>query len=376
MCRLMFIIGATNTMNIKRFMMAAVNPMSVGNKDGFGYTAIRRTGDIFTERWLNNEEAFIRKSQQELELENMLGPFVKGSIQHTQQGTIDFSDVTSVMIHTRYATCGKGLDNVHPFVDNNNEISVVHNGVISNHAEFNKLNSTCDSEVLLTEYINRQIQYDQTQLEDLTNELKGYWAIGTTAIDNDGVRFIDIHRNNGSATLYLAFIEELGGIVICTRDTIINDTLKTLNWNRDITTYEVVQFVATRFNAIDGSVMLQHSWTPEVKTTSKTSYTARVNTSNTTFSIVSNKTFNTDKSEPSSLSKSLPLIYSNEDNYIDVKEEDCVGVLDDDYTEIELIQKLEVVEQALQSDELNELYSLPMNELNDALDKIINERGL
>ena len=264
MCRLMFIIGAKESDKIQPFMIKAKKHLSKGNTDGLGYTAIKGDGSIFTERWLDNDEALEEVfTEDDNTMVEELGDFLDadGSMfPYTQQGQVDFSDVRTVMLHTRFATCGKGIDNVHPFVDDTGETAIVHNGVINNHLTFSKLNSTCDSEVLLTEYMRLGVSADVSKLEELSNSLKGYWAVGSTSKDQDGTRVLDIYRSNGSATLFGLYVKQLGAMVFSTKVDIIIQTMKDMNWRQDNTIFEVNPYVATRFNGVTGKVMEVYKW--------------------------------------------------------------------------------------------------------------------
>lgn len=265
----MIVLGSKKPQATRQFMEAILEPMSRQNSDGMGYTAIRKNGSMFTERWLNNNMGF-KGDPTETEdgkVHQAFGDMVDvkppSPDEYTLQGDINWSDVTTVMMHTRFATCDKGMANVHPFVDNVNETAIVHNGVIRNHKEFDKLNSTCDSETLLTQYMKLGIGKDPTKIIDLVNNLEGYWAVGATSLDSKGKRVIDIFTSNSqptSGSLTVAYIKELEGYVLCSSSYTINEAISTLRWSKDYTCYDIVPHIFTRFDASTGEKILSTNY--------------------------------------------------------------------------------------------------------------------
>lgn len=264
----MLVLGAKKPNQIKEFMGAILEPMSRCNNDGVGYTAINKDGEMFTERWLKNKEGLKGDptDTREQGIKKDLGSLVeiekKEEKEYTVQGEYKWSNVTSVIMHTRFATCGKGIDNVHPFVDNENVTSIAHNGVIRNDQEFKKLNSTCDSEVILTEYNKLGIGKDHTQITKLVDNLEGYWAVGATTLDANGKRIIDVFTSNAppnSGALVVAYVKELDGYVLCSTGSTIDETIKNLKWE-PVTTYSINPHVFTRFNAATGKKICQLSY--------------------------------------------------------------------------------------------------------------------
>ena len=163
MCRLLLMTGLKDSNLAEQFMREAKVPMSVGNNMGIGYSAVKSNGDFFTERWHENEKFMdrntVRSAEVSKELERfkpMLSSYTNIDQNYSLFGDRDMSDMTTVTMHTRFATCGREFMNTHPFVDG--DTSLVHNGVIYNASSLN-LNkiSTCDSEVALQAYINNNV---------------------------------------------------------------------------------------------------------------------------------------------------------------------------------------------------------------------------
>lgn len=256
MCRLLLMTGIQNPELAEKFMKEAKVPMSWGNTHGLGYTATKKDGDFFTERWHNNDMLFNRVNVMDSETSEKLKEYrpklPKGSlnVDYSLRGEIDFSQVSSVTMHTRFATCGREFFNTHPFVDG--DFSLVHNGVISNadSLNLNKI-STCDSEVALQAYINNNVGANIENAQNWLDILSGYWAFGIFARDASGNRILDIIRND--AGLYYSEVDGLGKI-LATTQTIIENSCKELGLGYTKPT-EIDPNTLFRFNASTGELL-------------------------------------------------------------------------------------------------------------------------
>jgi len=226
MCRLLIMTGIQNPELAEKMMRQAKNPMSIGNNMGIGFSAVKQGGDFFTERWHKNDMFMDDSKVLTPDIIQQLEPF-KDRLPKLEQnyslfGDRDFSKITSVTMHTRYATCGREFMNTHPFVDNDH--SLVHNGVIYNHRTLglNKI-SECDSEAALQSYINHGVGHDIQNTQAWLDSLSGYWAFGIFSRDGSGTRILDIIRND--ATLYATTVEGLGLVLATTPDIITSSLL-------------------------------------------------------------------------------------------------------------------------------------------------------
>jgi hypothetical protein len=93
----------------------------------------------------------------------------------------------------------------------------MHNGVISNHHEFDKPLSTCDSEALLTRYIDAGAKRHPKFLTDALKPIRGYFA--AIVFNNEGT--IDIWRDD-RATLFMAHVKGVGVVIATTAEIILN----------------------------------------------------------------------------------------------------------------------------------------------------------
>lgn len=267
------------------FMKAAEPEMTKGNNDGIGYSAINSKNELFMEKWhqnknfLNSEDILTEDRITELTpLAKKLSKYVNvGSLSknYMSYGDITRNDLKTVTMHTRFATCGRSMENTHPFVDQG--VSLIHNGVINNQYSLglNKI-STCDSEVALQLYINNNVvNGGKSTFQGFLDKLKGYWAFGILAKNADGNYILDVVREG--ASLYFTKIPELGvnSTIFATTKEIIETACKTCGFDKPEIHY-LKEFQAGRFNAVTGkllaSVDLKKSDANEYKTKYTKSY--------------------------------------------------------------------------------------------------------
>jgi predicted glutamine amidotransferase len=178
--------------------------ISQGNTDGLGYSAFDKQGRIFGEKWLINKTAFKDLTQipgiNSNKLENIYQWFGQEVIRDEAQ---------AIILHTRAATCARGIANVHPFVDNplDPKVALIHNGMIYNDRKFKKKYSTCDSEVLVPLYAENKVAASLSNLNEFTAKLEGWFTVLALSTDKDERMVIDAFSDNGRLGSY--YIEEL-----------------------------------------------------------------------------------------------------------------------------------------------------------------------
>lgn len=275
MCRILTLVGIKQNKDyLEDLMFSASEHMSKFNDDGIGYTMITKDSKLHTRKWLNNTDFFTTPPKIDSVIKKNLKGFIKDNADvsktHFVQGkTPNYGDIQTLMMHTRKATCGKGIENTHPFVTKDNQVSLIHNGQISNHTVFNKTLGTCDSESILSGYLDFDVANNPSNIQKLFDKLYGSFAVAVTAVDNTGRRVIDVFRNDSYATLYVAYSKFFGCYMICTRDDIIsniNKDMSELNISDDPNkpipldlglgnSLEVKDYVYCRFDALTGEVL-------------------------------------------------------------------------------------------------------------------------
>lgn len=266
MCKVLIMTGIQNSKNAFEFMKAAKAPMSLGNTDGIGYVAVHKNGSLFSEKWKQNDNFLKREKVITIEEYERLKPMVDELKEYNKEipdlkvnassfGDVDFDDIRSVCMHTRYATCGKEFNNTHPFLYEDS--ALIHNGVISNHAilDLNKV-STCDSEAGLQSYLLKNVNLDLDKRQEWLDMLKGYWAFGILSRDAKGRRILDIVRNG--ASLYFTTVKEIGEkcFVVATTKEIIQTAAKECGFVVDEKhIFLLKENSMHRFDAVTGRLM-------------------------------------------------------------------------------------------------------------------------
>lgn len=263
MCKVMMIAGIKNKHrdNAIKFTKQISMFMSKHNDHGLGYAATDSKGNIFGERWLYNETAWENNAPKDSSAERILNAFPNATdaisitqpFEYNSFGKVKLNDVTSIMLHTRFATSAKGMNNTHPFVTTNNKTALIHNGIISNDSDFKLTLSTCDSESILVSYLNNDVKKDITLIQQTANELEGYYACGILTTDNNDVNIMDIFRANG-ARLSMCYVYELDTFVFSTDEADIKATCSILEFTRD-EIYTVKDETIIRINAITGDMI-------------------------------------------------------------------------------------------------------------------------
>lgn len=217
MCKIYLASGIndTNRAGHKKLYEAMAKVMSkeYSHRDGLGYAAVDNEGNLFGERWLENSEAFEKRTpitdRERMFMKNFKG-FIDKKEKYNSFGTVNLDKVTALTLHTRLATSGKEFKNTHPFVEN--DTSVIHNGVISNWKDLRVEQSTCDSEAILTQYVDNEVGIDIEKFREVAKNLSGYYACGIFSRDVEHNRVLDVVKS-ASAQLVAAYIPELDSMV-------------------------------------------------------------------------------------------------------------------------------------------------------------------
>ena len=208
MCKVAGVNGVNdeNREAVWEFMQELGSRISVGNPHGLGYSAVDKNGDIFGEKWLHNADAF--RDPSNMRNLNFYGTKVKDSYSFFGK-KVKRDEARSIILHTRAATCDINIDNVHPFYDNKEdpEVVLIHNGAITNDDTLTKIHSTCDSEVIVHEYLKENCVKDLNNIQKVADSIHGWYTCLVLAKDENGKPFMDIFSENGRLATY--FVKEL-----------------------------------------------------------------------------------------------------------------------------------------------------------------------
>jgi glucosamine 6-phosphate synthetase-like amidotransferase/phosphosugar isomerase protein len=230
--------------------MGAVMSQDKSHQDGLGYAGIDSAGNLFAERWLTNSEAFKVRPSMAGEYADFL------QVDYSSYGDVNLDDLTAITLHTRLATSGKGLHNCHPFIEN--DTSVIHNGVIHNHNKFRIEQSSCDSEAILTQYVDNSVGDDPELFDKMSTQLDGYYACGIFARTESGERILDVVKS-ASAVLIGAFIKELDTMVFTSLESHLMAGIKLCGFDVP-TVFKVKNSSLVRINPLTGKVLGNHSF--------------------------------------------------------------------------------------------------------------------
>lgn len=196
MCKVAGVAGVTdeNRDDVWLLMIALGDLMSRGNNDGIGYAAFDKNDRIFGERWLINNTWF-----RDLSRDKRIKPTMLQSIYNFFGEKVNRDQAKSIILHTRASTNVVCMENTHPFVDDIDHptTALIHNGVIWNEDQFKKLFSTCDSEVILTEYLKAKGSHNSLNINDFTQKLEGWFTCLVLAKDPSGMPIVDAFTDNG-----------------------------------------------------------------------------------------------------------------------------------------------------------------------------------
>lgn len=227
MCRIAGVarINDENRKDVWKFMKLLGKYMTRGNNDGLGYAAFDKNGKIFGERWLNNSTAFTDLSQ----IKGM-NSHIASKVYSSIGDEVKRDEAQAIILHTRFATCEKGIKNTHPFVNDEDSPTsvIIHNGVIANHEELLKKYSTCDSEVIVHLYEQLKVVDNIQKLQDVMDQLQGWFTVLGLSTQKDGRLIMDAFTD--MPRLASAFIPQLQTRIYSTAGYDIASTAKDLGF--------------------------------------------------------------------------------------------------------------------------------------------------
>lgn len=206
MCKVAGVTHVTdeNRSDVWVFMQLLAELISQGNDDGLGYAAFDKAGNIFGEKWLINKTAFRDLSQiKKMNAEKM------ARIYSFFGDKVNRDEAQAIILHTRAATCGKGIENTHPFINDEDkpEVAIIHNGMIYNHEAFPRKYSTCDSEVIAHLYAANKVPSALSKLSEFSDKMMGWFTVLALSKDDSGKMVMDAFSDSGRLGSY--FIKEL-----------------------------------------------------------------------------------------------------------------------------------------------------------------------
>ena len=212
MCKLLAIVEIENPDKAELFVKKAIPIVTKTDNHGLGIMRLGENG-VHIQRWLEPPAVVSkRKSAVLMRYEKVL------KHQSNETGTRS-RELYAIAVHGRFATCAKSLQNTHPFYKDGT--ALMHNGIISNAEKFTRTLSTCDSEALLSQYIEHGVKETNLRLTEALTGVQGYYA--AIVFNDNGV--IDIWRDD-HATLFLAHVRGVGVVIATTKEIILGAAKK------------------------------------------------------------------------------------------------------------------------------------------------------
>jgi len=246
MCKLLLIphIPEGKSKNAWRLAKAITPAMTRMDDDGFGYAAVtthtNKEGHetMFSEKWLYPKDAWSNRLPGEFK---GLEAALQGGLDRSTYRHFGFNlgegvqrpSIKALMLHSRYSTCGGGVENSHPFVAEDKEgpwAALVHNGVVAKEGlRFEQ--STCDSEGILNALIDEQVSWEAGNLQKALDKVRGYYAYGFLTLTLEDGWVMDIVKDS-TAQLSALFVHEIGAVVYATSAEQVEGACKKLKWKR------------------------------------------------------------------------------------------------------------------------------------------------
>lgn len=207
MCKLFAVLDIENPKIANAYANRAIPLITENDNDGLGIMRLGMNG-VYSNRWLGLPSVITKTISKPLQkyqeiLENK-----------TSESGQPSPEYDAIAIHGRFATCDVKLANTHPFSANG--AALMHNGIISNHDQFKKELSTCDSEILLWRYLETNVKENPQALTQALRGVHGYFAC--VVFNDNGI--VDIWKDD-TATLFMGHVKGVGTVIATTEEIIL-----------------------------------------------------------------------------------------------------------------------------------------------------------
>lgn len=224
MCKLLIVTGVGpepwRQKKAGEFLHEAKELMCKNDKDGFGYALLRNSEagwNMTGEKWVDPNHAFRPQKELNKKIEKYIEDLGDAITIPEGYDIVSWGEnsvaesvppITSILAHARMATCDVIIENTHPFYDEENKTVLIHNGVISNHHAIAKRLSSCDSEALLTAFVDEKVSLSVDNVQKMVDKITGSFACAF--LSHDGTRWVVDIMKNAMASLYTCHLPTLG----------------------------------------------------------------------------------------------------------------------------------------------------------------------
>lgn len=255
MCKILALAGVKkeNDDNVEKLAKTILPYMTAQDNDAVGYAAFKDR--LYGERWLNVNNALQVRPTPLLKTLNYNLERKLSAERYNRFGDRHGANhLSSMILHSRFATCGAGLENTHPFVSEDKKTALIHNGVVNTRGLTLK-NSTCDSEGILNEYLKHNVSNNPDNIQAIFNKVKGAFACAVLTEDYSGRKYMDLFRNDQYPTLYTCYVKEVDTLVFCTDPAMLENAVQDLGWSMEQMLY-VEDNSYLRLDAKTGEVII------------------------------------------------------------------------------------------------------------------------
>ncbi len=277
MCKVFGVAGVNeeNRGTIIQIMKDITPSMTKVEDDGLGYAAVDKDGNVFGEKWLKPEHAWKKKKKRKMQSASRVVPELDTPILSEFNDVVDapseiyspplydtfgegeLKNAVAFILHSRLSTGGANsvkIENVHPFVKHGT--ALIHNGIVYNEEKFTKFISSCDSEILLNQYVEHDVNMDSRNIEESLKDVDAYFAclVLSSTLDRDEkiVPIMDIYQDG--ASLKVVHVHDLNATFFLTQAMDLLTICKEKGWTTS-RYFQVKEDVLIRLNAVTGKVI-------------------------------------------------------------------------------------------------------------------------
>lgn len=232
MCKVLAITNMKKVKVNKDFLNAVKEQVCASDNHGFGYAVLSETGEIGGERTTSPDKFVPLENYKNKKLYSL------DTINKTKNvfGTIDRQSPKSFIAHGRWSTNTVSLDNTHPFV--NDQVALIHNGVVQNQGRELDLKTDNDTEILLR-------YWESDGMSGIERNVTGYYAMAI--LDKNG--YLHLVKDD-AAKLCATYSHTIESYIFATTKEIIEDLCASMKWK-----YEEIETVKNNvYMIMDGNV--------------------------------------------------------------------------------------------------------------------------
>ncbi len=184
------------------FAKALTGPMTATDRDAFGVAAVTEDNQLYAGRWIPRHawQARPKRKAATTRYSNVISKSRNYDETHLERGVMP-KRPRAMLLHSRWATSGKGLANAHPHVSPGGDVALVHNGIVD-AGSLDLRRTQCDSEGILNAYTDACVQYAATEWQSVADRVRGYYACGVLALDESGNWIVDVIRDSQAQLYY------------------------------------------------------------------------------------------------------------------------------------------------------------------------------